>query len=67
VTRDVAAVEMKRTLLNIDPVPGAAQRKVLDAVLPILVQDGDVRSEEAARTALDSLFEPSAAKRIAAP
>jgi sulfonate transport system substrate-binding protein len=67
VTPEVAAIQLKRSTFELDPVPGAPQRKVLDGILPILVQDGDVKSEEAARTALESLFEPGAARRVAAP
>ncbi|WP_328477222.1 aliphatic sulfonate ABC transporter substrate-binding protein [Actinoplanes sp. NBC_00393] len=48
----------ERTRLDIDPVPGAAQRAVFEKILPVLVADANVKTEEAARTALDSLFEP---------
>jgi sulfonate transport system substrate-binding protein len=49
---------LTRTQLDIDPVPGEPQREVLWRLLPLLVNDGLVRSEEEARTALDTLFEP---------
>lgn len=59
----VAAEELERTVLTVDPVPGEAQRSVLDRVVPIIVADGSVRSESAARTALDSLIEPKFASQ----
>ena len=49
---------LTRTQLDIDPVPGEPQREVLWRLLPLLVNDGLVRSEEEARTALNTLFEP---------
>ncbi|GAA3235928.1 aliphatic sulfonate ABC transporter substrate-binding protein [Pseudonocardia petroleophila] len=48
----------ERTDLAIDPVPGEPQRAVLSRLLPLLVADGLVRSEQEATTALDTLFEP---------
>ncbi|MBF6175827.1 aliphatic sulfonate ABC transporter substrate-binding protein [Nocardia blacklockiae] len=59
----VAAEELERTQLTVDPVPGPAQRAVLDRVVPIIVADGSVRSDDDARTALDSLIEPEFAAR----
>jgi sulfonate transport system substrate-binding protein len=47
-----------RTRLDIDPVPGDAQRAVFEKILPVLVADANVKTEEAARTAIDTLFEP---------
>lgn len=54
---------LTRTDLAIDPVPGAPQRAVLERLLPLLVADGLVRSEQEARTALDTLFEPTFAEQ----
>lgn len=48
----------KRTRFDVDPVPGAAQRAVFEQILPVLVADGNVKSEDAARSAIDTLFEP---------
>lgn len=48
----------ERTDLAIDPVPGEPQRAVLSRLLPLLVADGLVRSEQEATAALDTLFEP---------
>jgi sulfonate transport system substrate-binding protein len=53
---------LTRTQLDIDPVPGESQRAVLARLLPLLVTDGLVRSEQEARTALDTLFEPKFAE-----
>ncbi|MBB2944200.1 sulfonate transport system substrate-binding protein [Actinoplanes lutulentus] len=47
-----------RTGLDIDPVPGAAQRAVFEKILPVLVADANVKTEESAKTAIDTLFEP---------
>ncbi|WP_218854901.1 ABC transporter substrate-binding protein [Paractinoplanes atraurantiacus] len=48
----------ERTRLDIDPVPGAAQKAVFESILPVLVADANVKSEASAREAIDSLFEP---------
>ncbi|QGQ19750.1 aliphatic sulfonate ABC transporter substrate-binding protein [Cellulomonas sp. JZ18] len=53
-----AKVIGERTNLAVDPVPGDAQREVLEVVGPIFVESGDVASQEAIDTALDELFEP---------
>lgn len=56
---EVARLQLlTRTEVDIDPVPGEAQRVVLDRLLPLLVSDGLVRGEAEAREALDTLFEP---------
>nr|BFE74581.1 aliphatic sulfonate ABC transporter substrate-binding protein [Actinoplanes digitatis] len=47
-----------RTSLDVDPVPGAAQRAVFEKILPVLIADANVKSESAARAALDTLLEP---------
>jgi sulfonate transport system substrate-binding protein len=47
-----------RTRLDVDPVPGAAQRAVFEKILPVLIADANVKSEESARAALESLLEP---------
>lgn len=55
----------ERTVLSVDPVPGAAQKAVLEKILPVLVADANVKSEADARTAIDTLFEPKyAAARV---
>ncbi|WP_432504049.1 aliphatic sulfonate ABC transporter substrate-binding protein [Kineococcus arenarius] len=55
----------ERTGLDIDPVPGDAQRTVLEGVIPLMAANGDVRSEEEALTALDGLFAPQFAEQAA--
>lgn len=52
----------ERTTLDIDPVPGDAQRAVLDVVGPIFVESGDVASQDLVDTALDELFDPQFAE-----
>ena len=51
-----------RNKLDIDPVPGEAQRKVLEVVGPIFVESGDVQSQDLIDEALDSLFDPQYAE-----
>jgi sulfonate transport system substrate-binding protein len=58
-----AKVLNERTVVDISLVPGDAQRQVLETILPILVAEAQVRSEEEARTALDSLYDTSFAER----
>lgn len=53
----------ERTNIDVSLVPGAAQQGVLEAILPVLVAEGQVRSEEEAQTALDSLYDTSFAER----
>jgi sulfonate transport system substrate-binding protein len=53
----------ERTVLDLDPVPGEAQRKVLKVVGPIFVASGDVAAQADVDRALDELFEPALAKR----
>ncbi len=57
----------ERTTLDLDPVPGAAQRTVLEKILPVLVEDGNIKSAEAGRAALDTLFEPKYAEARTRP
>lgn len=52
----------ERTTLDIDPVPGDAQRAVLAVVGPIFVESGDVASQNLVDTALDELFDPQFAE-----
>ena len=56
---DIAIAEsvlLDRTNLEVDPVPGATQRDVLEVVGPIFVDSGAVASQDASDDALDSLF-----------
>jgi sulfonate transport system substrate-binding protein len=54
----VAQEELTRTLVDIDPVPGDAQRAVLTRVEPIAVADSDIKSDGAGRNALSTLIDP---------
>ncbi|MCS0498193.1 aliphatic sulfonate ABC transporter substrate-binding protein [Protaetiibacter mangrovi] len=56
-------VLLERTTIDLDPVPGDAQLKVLKVVAPIQVANGDIPSQDAADQALDSLFYPDFAKK----
>jgi sulfonate transport system substrate-binding protein len=58
----VATTVIDRTHLDIDPAPGADQRAVLETVGPILVESGDVPSQDDVDAALDSLFDDSYAQ-----
>lgn len=68
---DVAGIDLEvaktvlieRTVLDLDPVPGAKQRAVLEVVGPIFVESGDVDKQSTIDAALDSLFDDSFAKK----
>lgn len=59
----VAQEELGRTALNISPVPDDSLRAVLTRVVPLAVTDGDIKSEDAGRNALNTLFEPKFAQQ----
>lgn len=50
------AVLIDRTVIDLDPVPGAKQRAVLEFIGPIFVESGDVASQDLIDQALDTLF-----------
>jgi len=56
------AVLIDRTVLDLDPVPGETQRKVLAVIGPIFVESGDVANQRAIDQALDALFAPEYAE-----
>jgi sulfonate transport system substrate-binding protein len=58
-----SAVLNQRSNLDIDPVPGDAQRAVLEVIGPIFVDSGDVASQDVIDGALDTLFEPTYAEK----
>ncbi|XKH57426.1 aliphatic sulfonate ABC transporter substrate-binding protein [Citricoccus nitrophenolicus] len=61
--QDVATTVIEeRSNLDVDPVPGQAQLDVLEVVGPILVETGDVASQENVDKALAELLEPSFAE-----
>lgn len=63
---EVARVVLtERTVTDVSLVPADAQRQVLERILPILVAEGQVRSEEEVRAALDSLYAPEIAQKVA--
>jgi sulfonate transport system substrate-binding protein len=53
----------QRTNVDVPLVPGDPQRAVLETILPTLVAEGQVRSEEEARTALESIYDTTFAER----
>lgn len=59
----VAQEELGRTALDISPVPDDSLRAVLTRVVPLAVADGDIKSEDAGRSALSTLFEPKFAQQ----
>jgi sulfonate transport system substrate-binding protein len=59
VSVDVAEkVLVERTDLEVDPVPGEDLRAVLETITPIVVDEEQVDSQEAAETSLEGLFAP---------
>lgn len=59
---NVAQAALKRTDLQVSPIPGAAQTKVLKVIGPIFVESGDVATQAQIDTALSSLLQPKYAK-----
>jgi sulfonate transport system substrate-binding protein len=59
----VAAEELQRTLVDINPVPGDSVRAVLTRVEPIAVADSDIKSDDAGHNALSTLIEPKYAQQ----
>ncbi|ABS01929.1 aliphatic sulfonate ABC transporter substrate-binding protein [Kineococcus radiotolerans] len=55
-TPEVAARVLERTTLDVDSVPGEAQRSVLEGIVPLMASTGDIPSAEAATEALDGLL-----------
>lgn len=53
----------ERTNLDISPVPGEDQRRVLSAIGPIFVDTGDVPDQEQVDEALETLFDPTFAEK----
>lgn len=52
----------ERSNFDVDPVPGAAQREVLQEVGPIFLDTGDVSSQDSIDEALETLFHPEFAE-----
>ncbi len=55
---------LERTNVDVSIVPGAVQRAVLETIIPVLVEVGKVKTEEAARSALETLYVDSVAKLV---
>ena len=55
-TPEVAARVLERTSLDVDSVPGEAQRSVLAGIVPLMASTGDIPSADAANEALDGLL-----------
>src|SRR5690606_7621446 len=56
-------VLLERTTIDLDPVPGDEQLKVLEVVAPIQLANGDIASQDAADEALSTLLFPDFAKK----
>lgn len=63
VSQSVAQEELGRTALDVDPVPGDWLRAVLTRIEPLAVADGDIKSDDAGRNALNTLIEPKYARQ----
>ena len=62
---DVARIVLsERTVIDTSLVPGDAQAQVLEAIIPILIAEGQVKSEADVRAALESLYAPQNAQRV---
>lgn len=67
---DVAGLDLEvatrviaeRSNLDVDPIPGSAQRDVLEIIGPIFVESGDVASQDQVDEALDSIINDEFAK-----
>lgn len=53
----------ERTNVDVSLAPGDTQRAVLETILPTLIAEGQVRSEDEARAALETLYDTSFAER----
>jgi sulfonate transport system substrate-binding protein len=62
---DVAQTVLNsRTRVRISLIPGSAQQQVLSTILPVLVNDAQVKSEADAKAALSSLYDISFATAV---
>jgi sulfonate transport system substrate-binding protein len=57
------SVITERSNLDVDPIPGSAQRDVLEIIGPIFVETGDVTSQEKVDEALDTIINDTFAKK----
>ena len=56
-------VVLERSNLDVDPAPGAAQRKVLEKIGPTFVETGDVKTQQQIDDAVGSLLDDSLVKK----
>ncbi|MGX1162546.1 sulfonate transport system substrate-binding protein [Arthrobacter sp. SLBN-100] len=56
-------VVLERSNLDVDPAPGAAQRKVLEKIGPTFVETGDVKTQQQVDDAVSSLLDDSLVKK----
>jgi sulfonate transport system substrate-binding protein len=64
VAASVAQEELQRTTFDIPAAPGDPQRAVLTNILPIAVADADIKSDDAGRSALNTILEPKYAAQV---
>jgi sulfonate transport system substrate-binding protein len=64
---DARKVLLERTRIDVSLVPGEAQRAVFEVILPVLVAEAGIRSEDAGKKALDELIDDSIAKQVVSP
>ena len=64
---DARTVLLERTRIDVSIVPGDAQRSVFEVILPVLVAEAGVRSEDAGKKALDELIDDTIAKQVVSP
>lgn len=64
---DARTVLLERTRIDVSLVPGDAQLSVFEIILPVLVAEAGVRSEEAGQTALAELIDDTIARQVVSP
>jgi sulfonate transport system substrate-binding protein len=57
-------VLLERTNVDVSLIPGDLQRSVLERILPVLVAEGQVRSEDVAQNALDTLYDTTPSEKV---
>lgn len=62
---DARTVLTERTNINVSLIPGQVQLDVFKTILPVLVAEDKVKSQEAAELALDELIDDSIATKVA--
>lgn len=62
---DARKVLLERTKVDVSIIPGAEQKSVLEAITPVLVAEGKIKSQEAADSALASIYDTVIAEKVA--